>query len=127
MTVKRKKKAPAGSKTAAAAEADVLFGKIVRSPGRCVECGSVAFIQCAHGFSRRYRATRWHLQNAWPLCSACHKRYTENPLKWEVWLHRVWGDEKYAEMRDLALNTPTPDPREVVAELRAIWNELEAA
>lgn len=125
MTTKRKK--VAGSKSAAVDIADDLFGKIIRYGRCCAECGSPMYIQCAHGFSRRYRATRWHRDNAWPLCRACHKRYTENPLKWEVWLRTVWGDEKYDEMRDLALNGTTPDPREVVAELRPIWNQLEAA
>lgn len=114
-------------KASASKEADLLFGKIVRSPGRCVECGSTFAIQCAHGFSRRYRSVRWDRRNAWPLCRADHMRFTHNPLLWDLWLHDAWGDVLYAEMRDLALHGPTPDPRDVVAELRPIWKQLEEA
>jgi 5-methylcytosine-specific restriction endonuclease McrA len=114
-------------KVTASKEADALFGKIVRSPGFCRYCGSTVAVQCAHGFSRRYRATRWDLRNAWPLCRACHMRFTHNPLAWDEYLLETWGQALYAEMRALALNGPTPDPRDIVAELRPIWQQLEAA
>lgn len=101
------------------AQCDALFGKLVRLPGRCVICGSTDRVQCAHGFSRRYRAIRWDFRNAWPMCAAHHYKYTLNPLEWDDWLLDTWGELLYAEMRALALSGERPDLKKLAESLRA--------
>lgn len=112
---KRRKK---GAKTRRMEECDALFGKLVRARGGCVECGSFEFVQCAHGFSRSYRATRWDDRNAFPLCRACHVRYTHRPLEWDVWLRERWGAVEYDAIRTKALSHQAPDMDELVVLLR---------
>ena len=68
---------------------DTLFGQIVRSTGVCAgrcEGKPSGVLQCAHGFSRRYRATRWDERNAWCLCQGCHLYWTLRPLEWDDWM-----------------------------------------
>lgn len=68
--------------------ADAIFGALVRSVGFC-ESGRTKHagpLQCAHGFSRRYEATRWTRANAWCLCAGCHVYYTHRPLEWDEWM-----------------------------------------
>lgn len=114
---KKRKKTPRRNYSA---QCDVLFSKLVRAPGRCVICGSSDRVQCAHGFSRRYRAVRWDRRNAWALCQAHHLFYTHRPLEWDTWLHEQWGDELYAEMRALALAGERLDLKALVAELKVL-------
>lgn len=116
MTTKRATKRKAGASLPKTA--DVLFGKIVRAPGRCIECGGSNRIQCAHGFSRRYRAARWDTRNAFPLCAGCHFKFTVRPLEWDEWLRDRWGAELYDELRALALRGPLPDMNTLVRDLR---------
>jgi hypothetical protein len=99
---------------------DALFSKIVRSTGSCQHCGSPVSLQCAHGFSRRYRAVRWDLRNAFALCAGCHLYFTMRPLEWDDWLRARWGDELYTALRVLALSAPNPKLTDVMAELRAL-------
>jgi len=108
------------SKRATAKQCDAVFGRIVRAPGICMNCGSTEVIQCAHGFSRSYRATRWDRRNGFNLCRKCHMHYTHRPLEWDAWLRRLWGDRLYDEMRALALTHLCPDLDELFAELKAI-------
>lgn len=108
----RRKKGP---KTLLMEDCDAMFGAIVRSAGRCRladgKCSSV--LQCAHGFSRRYRATRWDERNAWCLCASHHKKYTEDPIGWDDWLRAEWGEALYSEMRALAHGGRNPDMHSV--------------
>lgn len=106
---------------------DVLFSKLVRRPGVCAidGCSATTLLQCAHGFSRRYRTVRWDFRNAWCLCSKHHKYYTYYPLQWDDWLRAQWGEVLYAEMRALALSGGTatdtrPALKATYARLKAI-------
>lgn len=118
------------------AEADRLFSLIVRSVGYCQSDRDDhnGVHQCAHGFSRRYLATRWERWNAFCFCQGCHKYYTVRPLEWEVWLREQWGEcheggyprgDLYDWRRQFALIAPNPDIDEVLARLRAEWREIE--
>lgn len=111
-------------------ECDALFSRIVRQEGRCASrrlARHGGVLQCAHGISRAYKATRWDLRNAWCLCQACHMYFTHHPLEWDLWLHETWGEELYAEMRALALTHRKPDVRELVVELRTAALEAKTA
>ena len=68
-------------------DADRLFSEYIRTRDdwQCKACGSPKRPQCAHLISRRYRAVRWNPGNAVCLCSACHVRFTHDPLGWEAW------------------------------------------
>src|SRR5262245_21738960 len=70
--------------------ADRLFAASVRYAGRCwaegyhrVACNGG--LQCAHIFSRRYRALRWSHDNAVALCAGHHTFFTHSPAAWEQW------------------------------------------
>lgn len=117
-TAKRAKKKP--TQTQLVKKADELFSKIVRRPGFCFICGDTFRLQCAHGFSRRYRATRWSFDNAWCLCAACHMFYTHQPHKWEQWMQDHLGMRAYRRLQHRALDTTDKvDVSAVLTELSA--------
>lgn len=107
--------------------ADKLWSQLVRLKGECDACGGRPpgiVIQGAHGFSRRYRGTRWNLMNGFALCSGDHVRFTHDPISWDDYLRAAWGESVYQEMRQLALKTSRDlDMPAIVAKLQA---ELEA-
>lgn len=112
---RQRKSAPA----ALAREADRLWSLLVRARGKCEAEGPHAGpLQGAHGFSRRYRHTRWALLNGFCLCAACHMRYTHDPLRWEGYLRDAWGDAVYDELRKIALRTAPFLVAEVLARLK---------
>lgn len=107
-------------KTHAIAEADRLFSLAVRSVGRCEASGAhKGNLQCAHGFSRSYKAVRWDRRNAWCLCAGHHTFYTHHPIEWDLFLLDNMGLEQYHQVRKTALTHVTPDLELVLAELRA--------
>lgn len=108
-------------------QADMLFSKIIRSRGSCEHCATPVNLQCAHGFSRRYRAVRWDQRNAFALCAGCHLYFTMRPLEWDDWLRDRWGDELYATLRFVALSAPNPKLVEVMADLKKTADELGVA
>lgn len=106
-------------------EADRLFSLWVRQVGGC-EANDGRFpcagnLQCAHGFSRRYRAVRWDRRNAFALCQGHHLFYTHYPIEWDNWLQERWGPDLYIVMRRLALNAggAKTDFPELLSKLRA--------
>lgn len=109
-------------------ECDTLFGKIIRSRGACEgRCNGQPKgpLQCAHGFSRRYRATRWDERQCWCLCAGCHMYWTQRPLEWDVWMRDRLGESLYEELRVLALTGRNPDLKETAARLRERWAQVE--
>lgn len=122
-----KKKPKTPTKTQQRNMADGLFSKLIRSVGRCENCGGVEFLQCAHGFSRRYRATRWDEANAWALCRACHVYFTHRPIEWDEWMRERLGPELYEVIRQQALTGKGPDPAVLIPHLRQRLERLGAA
>ena len=117
---KRPRRQRKGTKAALARLCDKLWSEIVRSRGACEACNCQppgVILQGAHGFSRRYRGTRWNLLNGFCLCSGCHVSFTHNPLLWDEWLRRAWGEETYSELRRIALKGEKPDMDEIKAKL----------
>ena len=115
----RLRKRRKGSKAALAREADKLWSLIVRAKRYCEGEPSgpacSGSLQAAHGFSRRYRNTRWLLVNGFALCAAHHVYWTHRPLEWLEWLTDEWGFSVYEELRRLALS-PTPPNIEMALE-----------
>jgi len=121
---KSKPKTP--TKTQLLKKCDATFSKIIRSRGCCEICGSTEALQCAHGFSRRYRATRYEAQQCWCLCRGCHYRFTVRPLHWDEWMRERMGPDLYHDMRIEALIGPNPDLTETLARLRAELDLIES-
>ena len=115
-----------GKRASLARQCDLLWGQIVRRCGKCEACGSREFLQAAHGFSRRYRGTRWLPINGFCLCRSCHKRWTHDQLGWTAWLKGRWGIPAYEELERLARAITKPDHAAIVAKLRAELEGLHA-
>lgn len=99
-TIKRKR--PKSVQKTAKNKADALFSLIVRSKGACENCGSDAWLQCCHWISRTYSNTRCDFDNAFCLCSRCHRWYTADPTAWADWAIEKRGRETYARLREAA-------------------------
>lgn len=98
---------------------DRIFSILIRADGECVHCGTTERLQCAHGFSRRYRSVRWDTRNAFCLCQRCHMFFTHRPLEWDEWLKDRWGEDLYDEVRAAALGIKKVDLDSVREELVA--------
>ena len=125
---KRPRKQRKSTPAQLAREADKLWSTLVRSKGSCEawayqppKCSGA--LQAAHGFSRRYRHTRWLPINGFALCQAHHMYWTHNPLAWEVYLRKMWGPDVYDDLRHTALLEFKPD---VGAALEALKDEAKA-
>lgn len=116
-----------------AKKADDLWSAIVRRRGFCILCvdprftdlryrGSRYVLQGAHGFSRRYRGTRWELRNGFCLCAGHHCFYTADTLGWDTILRMAWREE-YNPMRERAQAVT----KYTVYELEAIVVGLQRA
>jgi len=105
-------------------KADNLFHALVRATGSC-QSGRDTHkgpLQCAHGFSRRYLASRWDVRNAWCFCAGCHLFYTHRPLEWDEWM-RVKMGTTYWLVRYAALHGEEPDKSKTVEQLKARLND----
>ena len=123
---KRVSRTPKRPRLKLKAECDRLFSRFIRlRDGGCVlEHDCAGPLQCAHGFSRRYFATRWDPINAWALCSGGHYRYTVRPLEWDEWMRERMG-ELYEPTRRRALAGKMPDLEATRAELRDLVAKYE--
>lgn len=103
-------------------ECDRRFSLLIRNRGRCQSnrANHAGDLQCAHGFSRSYKAIRWDTRNAWALCAGCHTYFTHHPIEWDLWMLDRLGVETYGELRELALTHRMPDLEVVLMELAAL-------
>lgn len=101
-------------------ECDRLFSLWVRSVGMCESprLEHTPDLQCAHGFSRSYKAVRWDRRQAWSLCRGCHVYYTFHPIEWDAFMRSQMGEALYEEVRVLALTHQEPDLHELLTKLR---------
>jgi hypothetical protein len=85
-----------------------VFAFQIRSRGRCQDDRSShkcsGPLQCAHGFSRDYKGTRYDPRQCFCLCAGAHFYYTHNPIQWDDYMRRNMGLELYQEVRELALH-----------------------
>jgi 5-methylcytosine-specific restriction endonuclease McrA len=108
----------------ATAEADRLFSQWIRQRDRvCQECGAQAGLQCAHLWSRRYRALRWDEEGAVALCLRCHKQFTEDPAAWNAWIRARRGDEEFWRLNARARTGAAPELAVILPLLRERMGE----
>ena len=116
---------PLGDYRCQVKEADRLFSKYVRlRDGRCRLCGETQGLQCAHLFSRRYRATRWDVRNAWALDARCHMKWTHDPLGWDDLLRQHLGGE-YEVLKTMAQGRGKADMALLLPYLRGLLASVE--
>lgn len=83
------------------AKADKLFSEIIRSLGRCEAEGDgracSAQLQTAHIITRKRSATRTDLRNAFCLCFAHHRYFTDYPREFSKFITNTWAQAYYDE------------------------------
>ena len=92
---------------------DVAFSKRIRArDGRCrvPDCDTGHVLQCAHIVSRRYLRVRYDDDNAVALCLGHHKKFTEDPLRWDEFVtSHLMTPTQYEELKTRALRGPELD------------------
>ena len=102
-------------------QADTLFSKMVRARGVCeikTDTDCLGSLQCCHGFSRRYRPTRWDFANCFAGCARHHQWWTAHPEEWTDWMKERLGSEGYERLRKRAMSGERIDPKVVLEGLR---------
>lgn len=84
----------------AKAKADTLFSQIIRSLGYCEAEGChgracSSQLQTAHIVTRKRSATRTDTRNAFCLCFAHHRFYTDYPREFSRFITNTWAAEHY--------------------------------
>ena len=65
---------------------DREFQEAVCAGGKCAKCGSRWQLSGHHIIPRRFRATRWDLENAVCLCFTHHRWAHDKPIEFKEWL-----------------------------------------
>lgn len=115
------------SQKAAKAKADRLFSQLIRSAGRCENCGrpqGEVQLQCAHWISRRYSNTRVDPDNAFVLCAGCHRWFTNHPTEWGRWAVSKRGEDTYRRLFEAAQETSKVDWVEQVRVLEVMLRDV---
>lgn len=94
------------SKSTMTNKLDKICSQIIRSRGYCERCGPhtpVPYekLQCAHIYSRTYRAVRWLLLNLLCLCASCHFWAHKNPTEFADWVRDHIGADNYTLLRTI--------------------------
>ena len=95
---------------------DRLFSQYIRRKAgyACEKCGRRdSKLECAHVYSRRYKATRWEPDNAMCLCFTCHRYYTEHPHQWTEYTENKLG-KRLDELWKMAQKAPAPKDHDKV-------------
>lgn len=106
-------------------KATKLHAEIIRSHGKCENCGGTNFVQCAHIISRRYSATRTKLNNAFALCAKCHRYYTDHPKEFGKFIDRTWAGEIYETMFQFAQSPIKMDWITELARLKRLKTQAD--
>ena len=85
-----------------------LHAEVVRARGRCEAKGWNGLtcskqLQCAHIISRRYAATRCDPTNAYCMCAAHHRYFTEWPYEFHRFIEATIGPNAYDDLRARAM------------------------
>ncbi len=109
---------------------DKLFSDMIRERDNwtCQRCkkyypeGHRQGLHCSHIFSRRHRATRWEPCNAVAHCFSCHQYLGGNPVKFNEWARKYWGDiviEMLDEKHKTICKLTKKDKIEMYAQMKA--------
>lgn len=81
-------------------KADKLFSHVIRSVGYCeadgyddIKCSPQ--LQTAHIISRKYNATRCDTRNAFCMCAAHHRYFTDHPRQFSRFITTSWAQKYY--------------------------------
>lgn len=106
-------------------KADKLFSQIIRSQGACeakgkngVNCS--AQLQTAHIITRKRSATRTDLRNAFCLCFAHHRFYTDYPREFSRFITETWAQDHYDYLYAKSIRPTKVDWAERVAFLEKV-------
>ena len=81
-------------------EADRLWSRIVRSLRiMCCRCGCRPVADPHHLISRRYRQTRWLVDNGAPLCKGCHMWVQADGEENRALALRLIGAERWEQLQ----------------------------
>ena len=80
------------------ARCDALWAKIVRTQVICQGGCGYSSMEAAHIVPRRFRSTRWMIDNGRALCRACHAFYTNHEAAWRAFI----GGDEYDRLWNLA-------------------------
>lgn len=89
---------------------DKLFSDLIREAydWTCCKCGKYypeghrQGLHCSHIYSRRHKATRWHVWGAVAHCFGCHQWYGANPRESATWVGDYLGGRKIGMVDGLA-------------------------
>lgn len=101
---------------------DKMFSQVVRqrANGRCEFCGAKKPLQCSHFIGRRYRGTRYELDNTCGICYSCHNFFHEHPaIHTEFFLKRL-GSERLESLQIQAERVTKIDREELKKKLKAL-------
>ena len=114
----------------AKAKADRLFSEIIRSRGYCEakgwdnrKCSNQ--LQTAHICSRRSSATRTDLRNAFCLCFAHHRYFTDYPRQFSRFITTTWAQDYYDDVYQRAITPTKVDWQERADFLQDIKDRLQ--
>ena len=112
---------------------DILFSKLIRrrAEGKCEYCGQYPKPQgyhCHHFIGRRYRNTRYELDNGVALCMACHNLMHDFPDESQAFFVKRVGNQRAEELKIIArtFNKMTAERKEKIkADLKEKVKLLE--
>lgn len=112
-----------------------LHAQLVRARGYCLACSmgwepmpkESTRLECSHIISRRYASTRTDEMNAYCLCSAHHRRFTEWGKEWAAFIEATIGNQEYERLRWKAEQIKKVDWDAEVERLKGLLAEAEYA
>jgi hypothetical protein len=110
----------------AKAKADELFSKIIRAQGSCEAEGKDGRrcsnqLQTAHIVTRKRSATRTDTRNAFCLCFAHHRWYTDYPRAFSQFITDTWAQYYYELVYRKSITPTKVDWEERVEFLKPIY------
>lgn len=108
---------------------DTVFSNLVRARAgwTCQRCGKMPTRQgldCSHVFGRRKNSVRWDFDNAFALCTGCHREFTSQPHEHHAWVRVRIGETRYAALSLRAGGVKKWKPAEkeqLYADMKVEW------
>ena len=77
-----------------------IWGKIIRSKGKCTICGKTDSLQAHHIISRRYNVGRHALDNGLCICSSCHFFEKPEPERFRDMVLGAIGEDRFKVLKE---------------------------